>query len=276
MQRIEIHKNAQKYQAGDSKYFHFHPEHHNIKLTMEGYRNDLAYVHDAGFGDFAKQAGPELLQILRQNRIHKGLVVDLGCGSGLWAQRLIRSGYDVLGIDLSPAMIRIARKRAPEARFVQDSFLKAKLPPCAAVTAIGECFNYLFDASNGRNALSRFFGRVFRSLQPGGMFLFDVVTPDKRSKPKSQQNNRVAEDWAILYQAEEDAAKRILTRRITTFRRIGKLYRRDEEIHRCLLYEGGELAEELRRKGFRVRVVRSYGKFKLYKNRIGFLAKKPE
>ncbi|MFY9574661.1 MAG: class I SAM-dependent methyltransferase, partial [Blastocatellia bacterium] len=65
---------------------------------MKGsYKDDLAYIHDTGFGDFARTAAPGLLEILRTNRIVTGLVVDLGCGSGLWAQALSRAGYEVLG-----------------------------------------------------------------------------------------------------------------------------------------------------------------------------------
>lgn len=122
---------------------------------MIGYKDDLAYIHDVGFGDFAKQAAPGLLKILRQRGIAKGLVVDLGCGSGIWAHGLMKAGYEVLGVDISAAMIRLARKRAPQARFVKKSFLKMRLPQCAAVTAIGECFNYLFDKNNNPKTLFR-------------------------------------------------------------------------------------------------------------------------
>ena len=90
---------------------------------MEAYKDDLAYIHDVGFGDFAKNAAPELLAILRQRGLTDGLVVDLGCGSGLWAEELCQAGYDVLGVDISPAMIEIARRRAPRARFEVGSFL---------------------------------------------------------------------------------------------------------------------------------------------------------
>jgi len=78
---------------------------------MSGYGADLAYIHDAGFGDFARKSAPGLLAILRQAGIRGGLVVDLGCGSGIWAAELTRRGYDVLGIDISRAMIRLARAR---------------------------------------------------------------------------------------------------------------------------------------------------------------------
>jgi hypothetical protein len=41
------------------------------------------------------------------------------------------------------------------------------------------------------------------------------------------------------------------------------------------LYKGSELAGELRRLGFKVRRLRGYGAFRLYKNRVGFVARKP-
>ncbi|MDZ7359249.1 MAG: class I SAM-dependent methyltransferase [candidate division KSB1 bacterium] len=238
--------------------------------TMAGYKDDLAYIHDIGFGDFAKQAAPGLLEILRHHGITKGLVVDLGCGSGIWAHELVKAGYEVLGVDISTAMLELARKKAPQAQFVKQSFLKMRLPPCEAVTAIGECFNYLFDKNNEKKALFRFFSRVYEALIPGGVFIFDVVEPGLQPSWRHARGK----DWAIFVKVAEDSSKHILTRRITIFRRIDKLCRRDEEIHRCRLYEGRELAGALRRLGFKVRLLRSYGAFRLYKNRVGFVARK--
>ena len=79
---------------------------------MTGYSDDLAYIHDSGYGDFARGAAPALLRALRTSGFQSGLVVDLGCGSGIWAQRLLDAGYKVLGLDISPAMVRLARKKA--------------------------------------------------------------------------------------------------------------------------------------------------------------------
>src|SRR5205807_5497057 len=49
------------------------------------YSTDLAYVHDAGFSDFARRAVPELVKILSRHGIRRGLIVDVGCGSGALA-----------------------------------------------------------------------------------------------------------------------------------------------------------------------------------------------
>jgi SAM-dependent methyltransferase len=243
--------------------------------SPDGYQEDLAYIHDVGFGFFALQAAPGLLGILRRCGATQGLVVDLGCGSGLWARELSRAGYRVLGVDISAAMLKIARKRVPEARFKRASFLDADLPPCGAVTAIGECFNYLFDEANSPGALAAFFARVFRALRPGGVFVFDVAEPGRGGGPGKRQKNSEGDGWTVQVETEEDEPNAVLTRRITTFRRVGRLYRRSDEVHRLRLYRGAELAAELRRLGFRTRQVRGYGEFRFPWKLAGFVARKP-
>src|SRR5262245_1645681 len=102
---------------------------------MTHYHEDLAYIHDVGHGDFARDAAPGVLEIFRSSSIHVGLVVDLGCGSGIWAEELVLAGYNVLGVDISAAMLALARGRVPSAEFRLGSFLDINLPRCVAVTA---------------------------------------------------------------------------------------------------------------------------------------------
>ena len=133
------------------------------------YREDLAFVHDVGFGAFAREAAPGVLEILAAAGVRSGRVVDLGCGSGIWAERLVERGYEVLGIDISEAMIRRARRRVPEAQFRIGSLFRAEIPRCAAVTALGECISYRFEPGRGGHVLPRLFRRVHAALAPGGV-----------------------------------------------------------------------------------------------------------
>jgi SAM-dependent methyltransferase len=241
-----------------------------------GYQEDLAYIHDVGFGNFARHAATGILTLLRENGIEHGLVVDLGCGSGLFAAELVRAGYEVLGVDYSAAMLKIARQRVPEARFRRASFLEVALPSCAVITALGEVLSYLFDPVNGRAALEQLFARVYQALPPGGLFIFDVVGPGRAGGPGKRHRNAHGEDWATLVEAEEDLDAMTLTRHITSFRRVGKYYRRSEEVHRLQLYRSTELVAILRDLGFRARRLRGYGEFSLPRGWTAIAARKPQ
>jgi SAM-dependent methyltransferase len=247
----------------------------NNEEMTSGYREDLAYIHDVGYGHFARSAAPGLLEMLRQTGAVSGLVVDLGCGSGIWARELCDAGYDVLGVDQSAAMIAMARKRVPKGTFRQGSFLTAKFPPCVAVTALGECFNYLFDRRNTKRNLLGLFRRVYDALLSGGIFIFDVAGPGRVAGPGSQRHHREGKDWVVFVAAEEDRQRMLLTRSITSFRRIGKLYRRQEELHRLRLYTPSEIVGPLRHCGFRVRSLHGYGPMRFRPALHGFRARKP-
>jgi SAM-dependent methyltransferase len=238
------------------------------------YGEDLAYIHDAGHAEFALQTAPGILEILAQNGIHEGLVVDLGCGSGLLARKLLDAGYRVLGIDISEAMIELARRRAPEAEFRVGSLFDADIPPCAAVTAVSEVLNYLFDPENENIGLARLFRRVHDALATGGVFVFDVLGPGQVAPGATARGFRVGEDWAVLSEREEDPGRGTMARRIVSFRKVGEHYRRDDEVHRVRLYDPEELSAELRGAGFEVRTMRSYGGYHLGGVHAAFEARK--
>src|SRR5918998_4495806 len=96
----------------------------------DAYRQDLAYIHDVGFGHLATNAAQVLLDALRRSGIVKGQVIDLCCGSGLLARELTAAGYEVLGIDISEALLDMARERLPSAHFRKESILGSELPSC--------------------------------------------------------------------------------------------------------------------------------------------------
>jgi ubiquinone/menaquinone biosynthesis C-methylase UbiE len=50
--------------------------------------------------------------LLRQLPAHLGEALDLGCGTGAFARLLAQRAERVLGLDLSPQMIRVARERS--------------------------------------------------------------------------------------------------------------------------------------------------------------------
>lgn len=234
---------------------------------MRGYGEDLAAIHDAGWLGVAEAGARMLVEALRRRRIDRGLVVELGCGSGASSRILTDAGYGVLGIDASPAMIALARIRAPRAELQIGSFLDASLPPCVAVTAFGETLNYAFDERNSAVALRELCRRVADALAPGGTFLFDVAGPGRGSG----RTWTASEGWAVLVEATEADAS--LTRDIVTFRRVDGAWRRAEETHHQILLAPGEVTTMLRDAGFSVRALRSYGSLALVPHVRAFSAR---
>jgi Methyltransferase domain len=105
----------------------------------DAYRDDLASIHEAGFGGMTRAAGPVFIDALGKREIDRRLVVDLGCGSGILSQALAEVGFDVLDIDISPQMIALARGRVPTGTFRVGSLLTVDLRRRVAVAAVGEC-----------------------------------------------------------------------------------------------------------------------------------------
>ena len=97
----------------------------------------------------------------------KGLVADLGCGPGHVARYLHDQGVEVLGIDLSPVMVRLARERNPGLDFrVGD--MRALEFSDGALTGIVAFYSLIHIAPEEHPRTLRELRRV---LRPGGMLL---------------------------------------------------------------------------------------------------------
>ena len=238
------------------------------------YREDLAYIHDARFGEIARSAAPVLLSALERAGLEDGLVVDLGCGSGIFAEPIAAAGYDVLGVDVSRPMLRLARRRVPEATFRRRSLHDVELPRAVAVAGIGECFNYFVDRPISERGLASLFRRIHRALLPGGVLLFDMAAPGRVLGAAPAKTHFEASDWAILVTAEEDRKRNLLTRRITSFRRAGSRYWRSEEVHYQKLVGKVVVMRLLREAGFRVRSLPGYGELRFPRGLVGYLGSK--
>jgi SAM-dependent methyltransferase len=241
----------------------------------EWYKEDLAYIHDVGHSDYALKSAPGILKILAQNNIRDGLVVDLGCGSGLSALELTNAHYQILGIDISESMVAIARTRVPGAEFRVASLFKIDIPSCNAVISIGECFNYLFDGDNNHRILIQLFERIYTALAPGGVFIFDIAEPGQVMEGNRVKSFAEGKDWIVLVEKEEDREKSVLSRRIITLRKVGEHYRRDDELHDLQLYKAEDMTEKLRQVGFTVGSMNSYGDYQLPQAHVAFVARKP-
>jgi len=234
------------------------------------YNEDLAYIHDSGFSLIAEHAAPLVLDALKEAGFTDGVVVDLGCGSGITSRAFRDAGFDVVGIDLSAPLLEMARRRVPDGDLRLASYVSADLPPCVAVTAIGEVFNYGFDAANGTASRLRVFERIREALAPGGILVFDMAGCARMPEGGHSKTFHEGPDWTVTVAVEGDG--RVLTRRITTFRRQGECYRRDHEVHTLHLIDSPAVVDTLRRAGFTVRTMDRYGDLELPRGLVAFLA----
>lgn len=230
------------------------------------YSKNLSYIHDQGFIATALHAAnfltTHILTTHLPEKINKPLIVDLGCGSGAMAELLIKKGYNILGIDISKEMIAIARKKLPQAKFIVGSYLEVDIPHCKVITAIGECFNYLFDSRVNLKTLQDFFEKCYKALEKGGHFIFDIMENTKEVD-FSGQGMLLNPQWAVLVNKLHDKKKGILRRKITSFVKKENSYKRTDETHSVILYKQKEILGILKKVGFKVKIQKSYGKFRL-------------
>jgi SAM-dependent methyltransferase len=232
------------------------------------YGPDLAAIHHRFYSEFVQGAAPGVIALLRANGIKRGVVLDLGCGAGQLSARLLKAGYRTVGIDVSEAMIRIARRECPKGTFVCGSVVRAKLPQATGAVALGEVFNYL----KSKQEMQQTFRNVFRALAPGGVLICDIKEPLPGKEKKFRSSARWERDWAIAVEVEEDPRANRLVRRIVTFRKCGRSWRTTEETHRQRIYRAEEVMEMLREAGFSCRTLVGFGRFKVSSDRKVLLA----
>ena len=217
------------------------------------YGGVLARIHHADFGWVARAAAATLLDELAAAGLRSGTVVDLGCGSGVLGAEVHRAGYDVVGVDLSPDMVDLARAHVPDGSFRVGSVFDAELPAgVVGVAAVGEVLGYRADDRAGLDALTAVAERVAAALVPGGVFVLDVAGPG-RAGPAGRALVVHDRPGTVLVSDAREATG-TLERRITIFRqRDDGAWDRDDERHVLVLLDPDEVAARLGAVGLAVR-----------------------
>ncbi|WP_123027113.1 class I SAM-dependent methyltransferase [Mycolicibacterium stellerae] len=137
----------------------------------------VATAYDAAFADEldAKPLDRALLTSFAE-LASSGTICDIGCGPGHVTCFLAGRHADVVGIDLSPAMVEIARQRAPDLSFTVGSILDLPVADDAWAGAVS-LYSIIHLTPSDRTTACREFARVIR---PGGWLLlaFHVDSPE--------------------------------------------------------------------------------------------------
>ncbi len=181
------------------------------------------------------------------------LVLDLACGTGEAAITFAKEGYEMIGVDLSADMLSIAREKADKAG-VQILFLEQDMSSFElygtvdSVICLCDGLNYLLDISD----LAETFGLVQNYLNPGGVFVFDVLTRQRFLGLGDQTFAESSDDSAYIWEnsffADEDINEYALTCFIKND--MGS-YDRFEEIHHQRAYSEEQIKKALDLAGLR-------------------------
>jgi len=94
-------------------------------------------------------------------------VLDLGCGTGVPAARILARRFTVTGVDVSDVQIRRARRLVPRARFVRVDMTEADFGP-ASFAAVVSLYSIIHVPRKKQRALFR---KIAHWVAPGGWFL---------------------------------------------------------------------------------------------------------
>ena len=125
-----------------------------------------------------------------------------------------------------------------------------------AVCAL-DSMDYITDPKDCEEAIRR----VYRVLNPGGCFIFDVNTPEKLRAMDGQVFLDEDDDVYCVWRGEFDEATNICSYGMDLFQRVGNHWQRSFEEHREYAYSAQQLTGWLKKAGFTS--IRVYGDRKL-------------
>jgi SAM-dependent methyltransferase len=221
------------------------------------YRDDLALIHHLGFGFHAEECAPGVLKLLEPVRDRNGLVVELGCGSGLLTRYLVDAGHRVIATDASPAMLDIARDTARGAEEIRRLTLPDDpIPEADAIVSIGHVLSYLDTAEEIDRALVA----AAEALRPGGVFAIDLCDLSYAEGRADQHAwGWQTDSWALVTETSVPSPDRYVRQMAIFSRNDDGTWRRDDERHDNVLVDTSRVPVLLGEHGVEARVGASFG-----------------
>ena len=201
----------------------------------QAYNRTFPRAYNRFWSAFANEHAPRILDFYERTGIGKTnrSVLDVCCGTGQLAARFLAQGYRVTGIDLSEAMLEMARENcAPYVASGQAQFVQADATDFNLDATFGLVVS-TYDALNhlpGFDALAGCFRSVFKVLAGGGWFIFDLNT---RGGLRRWNNIRIIEmdDMVVIDRGIcDNQSDRAITLMTGFLRNTDGLYERFEQL----------------------------------------------
>ena len=177
---------------------------------MEAY-SGFAKVYDLFMDNVPYEEWTDYVkELLAEEGIRDGILLDLGCGTGSVTELLAKSGFDMIGIDNSEEMLDIAMEKRDDSGLdilylLQDMREFELYGTVKGVVSICDSMNYILEDED----LLDVFKLVHNYLDNEGIFIFDMNTMYKYENILAE--NTFAEDreessfiWGNYYDEEEE------------------------------------------------------------------------
>ncbi len=218
---------------------------------MDAY-HALAASYDRLTNDVDYEATVEFyMEILRREGVKPRTAADLACGTGSVTKLLAEKGYEVIGVDLSEEMLTEAFQKVQDMpnppRFICQNLRGLYLPRGVdmAVCAL-DSLDYITNPDDCAEAIRR----TYKALNPGGIFIFDVNTPEKLRAMDGQVFLDEDDDVYCVWRGEFDEETNICSYAMDLFQREGDLWHRSFEEHCEYAYSEAQLRGYLKAAGF--------------------------
>lgn len=177
-------------------------------------------------------------------------VLELGCGTGNMTLMLKKKGMDVTALDISEDMLTIAEQKLRENGYkvnfaLQDMIYFNMGRTYDFVCSFCDGYNYVFEDGD----LKKSFDRVYKHLNPGGYFIFDISTLYKLKNIIGNNTFTLNED-DMCYIWDNYMDDDIIEMYITFFIKEGNMYKRVDETHIQRAYGTDTIIKCLNDSGF--------------------------
>lgn len=220
---------------------------HTLAASYDRLTNDVDYSKIVDF----------YFQILRTEELAPRTAVDLACGTGSVALLLAKKGLQVTAVDMSEEMLCEAVQKAMDAfesgliesmpQYVCQRLEKLTLGRGVdlAVCAL-DSIDYITDPAACAEAIKR----IYKALNPGGCFIFDVNTPEKLRAMDGQVFLDEDDDVYCVWRGSFDEETNICSYGMDLFQRNGNMWKRSFEEHCEYAYTQDQLIGYLKAAGF--------------------------
>ncbi len=155
-------------------------------MSKETFPQEAAEIYDSAMEDYNFKKAAELIDLIIKSRLDDAKeILEIGIGTGLLAQELIKLGYSIEGVDHSSSMIEKARQRLPKRTEIYTADIQNFKPNCKYEAVISHAGpirldytpersyfaeTYLVDLESINSAIQN----ISDSLVSGGLFIMSI------------------------------------------------------------------------------------------------------